>query len=122
MEIKIVKSDVSPNSTQNLQNKTLVNFDVEEINEVIELDGEETTKTIYQYNQISLPQNATEDKIAKAILKAQQQLAQEYLDNTGWVWEKYNRNVIVLKNMTNEEFLEKYNDIIYKQEECREIL
>ena len=45
--------------------------------------------------------------------------AKQYLQDTGWVWEKYNRNVLVLKNTTNEEFAEKYADIIEKQEESR---
>ena len=42
-----------------------------------------------------------------------------YLTETSWIWEKYSRNVLVLNNMTNEEFNIKYLDIISKQEQCR---
>lgn len=48
--------------------------------------------------------------------------AKTYLTDTGWIWEKYNRNVLVLKDMTNEEFSLKYSDIISKQEEYRLII
>ena len=43
----------------------------------------------------------------------------QYIRDTGWIWEKYNRNVLLLKTMTDEEFKTKYSDIIAKQEECR---
>ena len=42
-----------------------------------------------------------------------------YLTETSWIWEKYSRNVLVLNNMTNEEFNTKYQYIISKQEQCR---
>jgi hypothetical protein len=45
--------------------------------------------------------------------------AKQYLQETGWIWEKYNRNVVVLKDITSEEFAVKYADIIARQEECR---
>jgi hypothetical protein len=45
--------------------------------------------------------------------------AKQYLNETSWIWEKFNRNVIVLKDLTEEEFKIKYNDIILKQEEYR---
>lgn len=48
--------------------------------------------------------------------------AKKYLTETGWIWEKYNRNVLVLKDMTNEEFSLKYSDIISKQEEYRALI
>ena len=41
---------------------------------------------------------------------------------TGWIWEKYNRNVLVLKDMASEEFSLKYADIISKQEEYRALI
>ncbi len=50
---------------------------------------------------------------------SQIQEAKVYLTDTGWIWEKYNRNVLVLKDMTNEEFNLKYSDVISKQEEYR---
>ena len=48
--------------------------------------------------------------------------ANQYLSSTGWIWEKYNRNVLVLKDLTDEEFRLKYNDIITKQEEARVLI
>lgn len=36
-----------------------------------------------------------------------------------WIWEKYSRNVLVLKDLTVEEFNTKYGDIILAQEEAR---
>ena len=55
-------------------------------------------------------------------INSQIQEAKAYLTDTGWIWEKYNRNVLVLKNMTNEEFNLKYSDIISKQEEYRALI
>ena len=48
--------------------------------------------------------------------------AKAYLTDTGWIWEKYNRNVLVLKDMSNEEFNLKYSDVISKQEEYRALI
>ena len=48
--------------------------------------------------------------------------AKAYITDTGWIWEKYNRNVLVLKDMTNEEFNLKYSDVISKQEEYRALI
>jgi hypothetical protein len=45
--------------------------------------------------------------------------AKQYFQDTGWIWEKYNRNALVLKDTTSEEFAIKYADIIAKQEEYR---
>ena len=45
--------------------------------------------------------------------------AKQYLSETYWIWEKYNRNVTVLGDLTNDEFKLKYADIITKQEEAR---
>ena len=55
-------------------------------------------------------------------INSQIQEAKAYLTDTGWIWEKYNRNVLVLKDMTNEEFNLKYSDIISKQEEYRTLI
>ncbi len=55
-------------------------------------------------------------------ISSQIQEAKAYLTDTGWVWEKYNRNVLVLKDMTNEEFNLKYSDVISKQEEYRALI
>lgn len=55
-------------------------------------------------------------------INSQIQEAKAYLTETGWIWEKYNRNVLVLKDMTNEEFNLKYSDIISKQEEARALI
>ena len=48
--------------------------------------------------------------------------SKSYLTDTSWIWEKYNRNVLVLKDMTNEEFNLKYSDVISKQEEYRALI
>lgn len=48
--------------------------------------------------------------------------AKQYLDTTGWIWEKYNRNVLILKDLTDEDFKVKYQDIITKQEEARALI
>ena len=55
-------------------------------------------------------------------LISQIQEAKSYLTDTGWIWEKYNRNVLVLKDMTNDEFNLKYSDVISKQEEYRALI
>lgn len=55
-------------------------------------------------------------------INSQIQEAKAYLTETGWIWEKYNRNVLVLKDMTSEEFNLKYTDIISKQEEYRALI
>ena len=55
-------------------------------------------------------------------INSQIQEAKAYLTDTGWIWEKYNRNVLVLKDMTNEEFNLKYSDVIAKQEEYRMLI
>lgn len=55
-------------------------------------------------------------------ISSQIQEAKQYLTDTGWIWEKYNRNVLVLKDMTNEEFNIKYSDVISKQEEYRALI
>lgn len=58
----------------------------------------------------------------KQVLEQRIVEAKAYLTDTGWIWEKYNRNVILLKDMTSEEFSLKYSDIISKQEEYRALI
>lgn len=48
--------------------------------------------------------------------------AKQYLSETSWIWEKYNRNVTVLGDLTNYEFKLKYAGIITKQEEARVLI
>lgn len=48
--------------------------------------------------------------------------AKQYLSETSWIWEKYNRNVTVLGDLTNDEFKLKYADIIALQEEARVLI
>ena len=64
----------------------------------------------------------TEEEIKLSEINKQIQEAKQYLTETGWIWEKYNRNVLVLKDMTSEEFNLKYSDIITKQEEYRALI
>ena len=93
---------------------------------------------VYGYNDLQIKQGLAKDKTAmtqKEIklhmnpLKTPEQLnseqvqeAKQYLQETGWIWEKYNRNVLVLKDATSEDFAIKYADIIAKQEECRVLI
>lgn len=65
---------------------------------------------------------ALEAERAEQSINSQIQEAKAYLTDTGWIWEKYNRNVLVLKDMTNEEFNLKYSDVISKQEEYRALI
>lgn len=64
----------------------------------------------------------TEEELRIKEINSQIQEAKAYLTETGWIWEKYNRNVLVLKDMTNEEFNLKYSDVISKQEEYRALI
>lgn len=64
----------------------------------------------------------TEEELRLQEINSQIQEAKAYLTDTGWIWEKYNRNVLVLKDMTSEEFNLKYSDIISKQEEARALI
>ena len=64
----------------------------------------------------------TDKEIRLQEITSQIQEAKTYLTETGWIWEKYNRNVLVLKDMTSEEFRLKYTDIISKQEEYRALI
>ena len=66
--------------------------------------------------------DALEAESKEQSLISQIQEAKQYLTETGWIWEKYNRNVLVLKDMTSDEFNLKYSDIISKQEECRALI
>ena len=64
----------------------------------------------------------TEEEIRLQEINSQIQEAKQYLTETGWIWEKYNRNVLILKDMTSDEFSLKYTDIISKQEEYRALI
>ena len=64
----------------------------------------------------------TEEELRIKEVNSQIQEAKQYLTGTGWIWEKYNRNVLVLKDMTSEEFNLKYSDTINKQEEYRALI
>lgn len=71
----------------------------------------------------NIPEPAfTEVEIKTAEINTQITEAKTYLADTGWIWEKYNRNVLVLKDMTSEEFNLKYSYIINKQEEYRALI
>ena len=61
----------------------------------------------------------TIEEIKVSTLNKQIQEAKTYLSETSWIWEKYSRNVLVLKDLTVEEFNTKYGDIILAQEEAR---
>lgn len=61
----------------------------------------------------------TDEELKIKDLNKQIQEAKTYLSETSWIWEKYSRNVLSLKDMTQEEFNTKYQDIIIAQEEAR---
>ena len=75
----------------------------------VNIDG-----TITEHEDAPVIERAKEE-----ILNQKIQEAKSYINDTGWIWEKYNRNVLVLKDLTDEEFRLKYNDIINLQEESR---
>ena len=76
--------------------------------------------------EVDINGNVTEYEDAPVIERAKEEIlnqqineAKSYINGTGWIWEKYNRNVLVLKDLTDGEFRLKYNDIINLQEESR---
>ncbi len=84
-------------------------------------DGNKEYELIKQWlSEGNIPEpEFTEEELQITSINKQIQEAKAYLTHTGWIWEKYNRNVLVLKDMTSEEFSLKYSDIISKQEEYR---
>ena len=87
-------------------------------------DGNREYELIKQWlSEGNIPEEEfTEEELAKQEFHNQILEAKEYLTDTGWIWEKYNRNVLVLKDMTTEEFNLKYSDVISKQEEYRVLI
>ena len=63
-----------------------------------------------------------QEEIRQQEINSQLSEAKAYLTETGWIWEKYNRNVLVLKDTTNEGFNLKYSEVISKQEEYRALI
>ena len=76
---------------------------------------EENLVEYYQYFTTETNQEILTKKANQMLI----QLHTEYLNETGWIWQKYQRNVVVLKDMTEEEFVTKYREIIDKQEFAR---
>ena len=114
MVIKNVIGDNSPDVFEKLQGGTFINVQAEEV--VLE---DEVVK--YKYKQVFTTET-NEEKLEKIKTQMLVEIYKEYLIETGWVWEKYNRNVLVLKDMTSEEFSLKYVDMISKQEEYRALI
>lgn len=114
MEIKNVIGDNSPEVFEKLQGGTLINVQIEEV-----VTEDEVVK--YSYKQLFTTET-NEEKLEKIKTQMLVEIYKEYLIETGWIWEKYNRNVLVLKDMTSEEFSLKYADIISKQEEYRALI
>ena len=114
MEIKNVIGDNSPELFEKLQGGVLINVQVEEV-----VTKDEVVK--YSYKQMFTTET-NEEKLEKIKTQMLVKICKEYLTETGWIWEKYNRNVLVLKDMTSEEFSLKYADIISKQEEYRALI
>ena len=114
MVIKNVIGDNSPELFEKLQGGVLINVQVEEV--VTEGDVVK-----YSYKQVFTTET-NEEKLEKIKTQMLVKIYKEYLIETGWIWEKYNRNVLVLKDMTSEEFNLKYSYIINKQEEYRALI
>ena len=91
-----------------------------------ELDGSQDHLITKDMVEISLEEieaiNKAKEQEYKNSVEFKINEAKAYLTDTGWIWEKYNRNVLVLKDMTNEEFNLKYSDVISKQEEYRALI
>ena len=114
IEIKNVIGDNYPELFEKLQGGTLINVQVEEV-----VTKDYVVK--YSYKQMFTTET-NEEKLEKIKTQMLVEIYKEYLIETGWIWEKYNRNVLVLKDMTNEEFNLKYSDIISKQEKYRTLI
>ena len=88
-----------------------------------ELDGSQDPLITEDMVEISLEEiksiNETKELEYKSTPEYRIKEATQYLKDTGWIWEKFNRNVVVLKDMTEEEFSLKYADIIAEQERNR---
>lgn len=88
-----------------------------------ELDGSQDHLITEDLIEISLEEiksiNETKELEYKSTPEVKIHEATQYLKETGWIWEKFNRNVVVLKDMTEEEFSLKYADIIAEQERNR---
>ena len=113
MEVKNVIGNNSPEVFEKLQGGTLINVQIEEV------VSESVVK--YRYKQMFTTET-NEEKLEKIKTQMLVEIYKQYLIETGWIWEKYNRNVLVLKDMTSEEFSLKYADIISKQEEYRALM
>lgn len=99
------------------------NFFKDENNNVFEYDDKQVSqgygKDLTPITEEEMLAITNQPKTEEQILSEKIAGAKRYLSDTGWIWEKYNRNVLVLKDLTEEEFKIKYDDIILKQEECR---
>ena len=76
---------------------------------------EENLVEYYQYFTTETNQEILTKKANQMLI----QLHTNYLNETGWIWQKYQRNVVILKDMTEEEFVTKYQEIIDNQEFTR---
>ena len=103
------------------ENNELVGYLVDGTKSVPLADGNRDYKEIQEYiaNGGVVEPEFTEEELAKQELDKQIAEAKAYLTDTGWIWEKYNRNVLALKDMTEEEFVTKYQEIIDNQEFAR---
>jgi len=120
----MIQSQEIPEVEVELGSKILVRYAVKEETVTDEVSGDEGK--VYTYEELEFDKSVTKEvrdaRASKAETTLRKNEAQEYMTSTGWVWEKYKRNVEVLQNITKEEFLEKYKEVISKQEECRKLL
>jgi len=106
--IKTVRSADEPSPIELLQGKALVNFNVEQ---KTSNDGDEVL-TYYTYKQIERPRDDIQTRIDQYVKMAKIQLMQEYLDSTDYISSKYQEEVVLLGNLTETEFINKYQEVL----------
>lgn len=87
--------------------------------------GEFVPESYIEYTVGAEPEElvlALEQEQANQVKQQQLAEANQYFKDTAWIWEKYNRNVVMLGDLTADEFRVKYADIIAKQEEARALI
>lgn len=110
MKIEKVYGNEIPPKFEYLRGGVFINA----LPEKIESEGSD----LYSYHQ-AFTTETNQEILTKKANQMLIQLHTKYLNETGWIWQKYQRNVVVLKYMTEEEFVTKYQEIIDNQEFAR---
>lgn len=90
-----------------------------EVNDEVWQEAININANCYENGEFIVKDFRTPEEILQRELQIKLAEATQYLKDTGWIWEKFNRNVVVLKDMTEEEFSLKYADTIAEQERNR---